>query len=91
MVIALVRLVGAKPYIQTNAWIFLIWHFGANFSEIWIEIHIFIQENAFENVVCKMAAILSRLTNRNHSKGQTVHIILEMWYSTSTDTVAQIW
>ena len=30
--------------------------------KIWSDIHIyFIQENAFENVVCQMATILSRL------------------------------
>ena len=34
---------------------------GLNFSEISIEIYtFFIQENAFENVVCEMASILSR-------------------------------
>ena len=32
----------------------------AKFSEIWIKISvIFIQANAFENVICKMVAILS--------------------------------
>ena len=40
-------LVGA--IILTNAGILLIWTLGTNFSEIFIEI--FIQENAFENVV----------------------------------------
>ena len=33
---------------------------GANLSETAIEIQIFIEENAFENVVCEMSAILSR-------------------------------
>ena len=34
---------------------------GTKFSEMLIEIsYIFIQENAFNNVVCKMAAILCR-------------------------------
>ena len=40
----------------------LLWPPGTNFNEIFIEIHtyIFTEENAFENVVCKMADILSR-------------------------------
>ena len=33
---------------------------GTNFSENWIEIRTFSLKNAFENVVCEMAAILSR-------------------------------
>ena len=45
--------------IWTNAGILLIGPSGTNFSEILIEILIFIQENAFESV-CEMAAILSR-------------------------------
>ena len=43
-----------QAIIWTNAWILLIGLLGTNFSEI------FIHENAFENVVCEMAAILSR-------------------------------
>ena len=47
-----------QSIIWTNAGIFLIWPMGTNFSEILIEINtFFIQENAFENVVWKMAAI----------------------------------
>ena len=35
---------------------------GTNFSEIWMEIQkIYIHENAFKNVVCKMAAIVFRV------------------------------
>ena len=46
--------------IWTNAGILLIGPLGTNFSGILIEnLYIFIQENAFENVVWKMAAILS--------------------------------
>ena len=37
----------------------LIEPLGKNFSEVLIETHIFIKENAFENVVWKMSAILS--------------------------------
>ena len=33
---------------------------GTNFSEILNEIHFFIQESAFESVICKIAPILSR-------------------------------
>ena len=39
----------------------LIKPLGTSLSEFLFEIHIFIDENAFENVVCKMVAILSRL------------------------------
>ena len=50
-----------QAIIWTNAGILLIGPLGTNFSEILIEIHIFfIQENAFENVVCEMASIWSR-------------------------------
>ena len=49
-----------QAIIWTNAWILLIWTLGTNFSEIISNIScIFIQENAFENVIWKKAAILS--------------------------------
>ena len=48
----------------TNAGMLLIGPLGTNLRENFIEIQtfsfIFIQENAFENVVCQMASILSR-------------------------------
>ena len=52
-----------QAIIWTNAGILLIWPLGTNFSEKNLKqnSHIFIQENAFENIVCEMAAILSRL------------------------------
>ena len=37
-------------------WIFLVYHFKQN-------LHIFFQENACENVVCEMVAILLRGVN----------------------------
>ena len=43
--------------IWTNAGILFILPFWTKFSEILIEIHVYIQENAFENVVWEMAAI----------------------------------
>ena len=50
-----------QAIIWTNAEILLIGPLGTNFSENEIEIYtFFIQENTFENVVWKMAAILSR-------------------------------
>ena len=49
-----------QAIIWTNAGIMFIWTLGTNFSEILSEIHRFIQENAFQNVVCQMAAILSQ-------------------------------
>ena len=36
----------------------LIGPLETDFCEILIEIHIIIQENAFENVICEMSAIL---------------------------------
>ena len=45
----------------THAGIFFVQTLGRNFSESYIfKSYIFIQENAFENVVCEMVAILSR-------------------------------
>ena len=49
-----------QAIIWTNAGILLIGPLETNFSEILIEIYIFIQENSFKSVVWKMAAILSR-------------------------------
>ena len=50
-----------QAIIWTNAGLLLIGPLGTNFSEILIEnSNIFIQENAFESVVCEVAAILSR-------------------------------
>ena len=46
--------------IWTNGGILSIGPLGTNFNEILIKIHTFSQENAFENVVCETAAILSR-------------------------------
>ena len=50
-----------QAIIWTNAEILLIGPLGTNFSEIVIDIWTFsFKKNAFENVVCEMAAILSR-------------------------------
>ena len=50
-----------QAIIWTNAGILLIGTLGTNFSEISNQMSfIFIQENAYENVVWKMAAILSQ-------------------------------
>ena len=51
-----------QAIIWTNAGILLIGPLGTNFSEIIIEIlrNFFIQENAFESVVCETASILFR-------------------------------
>ena len=49
-----------QAIIWTNAGILLIGPLGTNFSEILIEILTFSLKNAFESVVCEMAAILSR-------------------------------
>ena len=45
---------------ETNDDLSLNEHRGTKFSEIWIKFfNIFIEENAFENVVCEKLAILS--------------------------------
>ena len=49
-----------QAIIWTNAGILFIGPKGTNFSKILIAILTFIQENAFESVVCEKAAILSR-------------------------------
>ena len=50
-----------QAIIWTNDGIVLIWPLGTNFNEISIEVHTFsIKKDAFENIVWKMAAILSR-------------------------------
>ena len=43
-----------QAIIWTNDGILLIWPLGTNFSGTLTDPHIFIQRNAFENVVCKM-------------------------------------
>ena len=49
-----------QAIIRTNDGILLIRPLGTNLSEILRNSNIFIQENAFESVVCEKAAILSR-------------------------------
>ena len=52
--------IGLSPGLR-QAGILLIQSLGTNLCEILCEIHtFFIKENAFENVICAMAAILSR-------------------------------
>ena len=49
-----------QAIIWTNAGKLLIWTLGTNQWNLKRNSYIFIQENALENVVCEMAAILSR-------------------------------
>ena len=49
-----------QAIIWTNAGLLSILPLGTKFSEILTETKIFINENASENIVCEMAAILSR-------------------------------
>ena len=56
-----------QAIIWISAEILLIGHLRTNFSEILIEI--FIQENAFENVVWKIATILYRPQYVNKFRG----------------------
>ena len=72
--LALVRvmaccLFGTKPLLEPMLTL-LIEPLGTNFSEIQIKTKFFIHENAFENVVFEMAAILSR--------GRWVKVYLQM-------------
>ena len=56
-----------RAIIWINDGILLIGPLGTNLSEILIDFYIFIQENAFETVVWKMAAVLSRLQYFNEN------------------------
>ena len=49
----------SQAIIWTNDRVFQIGPLGTKFGQIVFEIQTFFQENAFENVVCEMAAILS--------------------------------
>ena len=51
--------------IETNADLSLTGHPATTLSELLSQINICIHENAFQNVVCRMSAILS-LINFNH-------------------------
>ena len=49
-----------QAIVWTNAGLLSIWPFGTNFSEFFYQYtNLFIHENAYENIVCKMASILS--------------------------------
>ena len=64
-----------QAFIWANASILLIRTLGANFNETSTEIHIFIQENAFEsNVFWKIAAILSRRQCIKGSRGMHIRL-----------------
>ena len=55
------RLSGANPLPEPMLPYCQFYPLGTNISEIWIEkINLFIHENAFQTVICEMAAILSR-------------------------------
>ena len=59
-----------QTIIWTNARILLIRPLGTNFNEILIEIYAFSLKNTFENVVWKMAGILSRHLYVKHTGTQ---------------------
>ena len=63
----------ASVNLATSACFLLIESLGINFSEILIDIHIFLQENAFENVVWETEVFLSRTqwVNNVISSGDT--------------------
>ena len=66
--------------IWISAGILLIGSFGTNFSEIY---NIFIQENAFESVVCRMAAIMYR------PQCVKVSSVFQGWFSTQKPNMAK--
>ena len=86
------RLAGAKPLSDLMLeYLLLSGPLGTNLSEISIEIYaISIQKNAFENVVLKMAAIMSRpqCVNLgalwNNKPAYTTHF--EIWVIRSSST-----
>ena len=62
------------------AGIFLIEPLGTNFSaNLYTNLYIFIQENAFENVIWKMVAILSRFLYVKYEN----HNYLSQWINIS--------
>ena len=74
-----------QAIIWTNDGILLIEPLGTKFCEILIAIHTFSLKNKFENVVCEMAAILSRLqcdkliVSIEASKANTVATMYAYW------------
>ena len=71
-----------QAIIWTNNGMLLIGPLGTNFSEISIEYsNIFIQDNAFESVVCETAAILSRpqCVNGMHSNMHSALTLIANW------------
>ena len=77
---------GVSPYryqaiIWTNAGILLIVPLGTNFSEFLIEIMYSIHENALENAVWKMAAILSQpQCVKRHLQSKLAEYILQKFF-----------
>ena len=72
-----------QAIIWTNAGILLIGPLRTNFSEIFIGIHtIFIQENALQNVVWKMSAILFRhqCVKSNHCNTYKHNALIDLAY-----------
>ena len=69
-----------QAIIWTNAAILLVGPLGTNFSGILMEIHAFsLKKNAFENVVWKMAAILSRPQCIKENAFRMGHIAQQPW------------
>ena len=67
---------------ETNDDLSLNEHRGTNLSEIWISFfNIFIEENAFENVICEVASNLSRpqcLKNRSGGRFKNTYELLNL-------------
>ena len=68
-----------QAIIWTNAGILLIGPLGTNLNKnLYRKLYMITQENAFVNVVCKMAAIFSRLQHVNSFRiGSRPHFVLD--------------
>ena len=64
---------------MNNWWFIIIGPLGVNFIEIWIKYKIFIQENAFEYVICKMGRILFRASENGVHQARRAEAIIFKW------------
>ena len=91
-----------QAIIWTNAGILLIGTLWTNFSEILSKIYtFFIQENAFENVVCEMAAISSGpqcvksiylwAVYKDAAQGTLFYLIISLYVTRTSEELTEIY
>ena len=73
--------VRCQDFFWTNRDFLLIGPLWTTFGEIWINNTIFIKENEFQNVVCKMVAILSQLQYVKALYSSLCLSCIEFWYA----------